>query len=199
LASAVDEVAYLDIWEQAAQREWVTITDIRRLIDWAETRADLDAERVGLLGFSQGAIVASSVVAQEPRLAATALVMGGTLTHQVLARCPQDRSVAAKARAATEFGWTLDDLEQRLEPMFAPIDAATYPGRVDPSRVLIVEAARDECVPETAREALWEAMGRPERIKLGYRHKQAFLAMTPLGLNWLPNRIWHFFDQALEP
>jgi hypothetical protein len=108
------------------------------------------------------------------------------------------RGEAAKNRAQSGFGWSLADLEHRLEPIFAPFDPASYPGRVDPSRVLIVEAARDQCMPRTGREALWEAMGRPRRIRLDYRHKQAFLAMTPLGFNWLRHRIWEFLQQTLE-
>jgi dienelactone hydrolase len=199
LVGAADEAAYLDLWEQGAQREWVTITDIRRTIDWAETRADLDPERIGLVGFSHGAMVAGAVAAQEPRLAATALVMGGALAHQVLTRCPLTRSEPAKAKAAADFGWSLEDLERRLEPIFAPLDAASYPGRVDPSRVLIVEAARDQCMTQSSRKALWKAMSRPQRLLLDYRHKQAFLAMTPLGFNWLRRQIWDFLQQTLEP
>jgi pimeloyl-ACP methyl ester carboxylesterase len=198
LGAASDEGAYLDLWEQGAQREWVTITDIRRTIDWAETRADLDPRRVGLVGFSHGAMVAAAVAAQEPRLAATVLVMGSALAHEVLARCPLARSESAKAKAAEEFGWNWQDLERRLEPIFAPLDAASYPGRVDPSRVLIVEAARDQCMPQTGREALWEVMNRPQRLLLDYRHKQAFLGMSPLGFNWLRRRIWGFLQESLE-
>jgi hypothetical protein len=105
LAGAADEAAYLDLWEQGARREWVTITDIRRTIDWAETRADVDAHRIGIVGFSHGAMVAGGVAAQEPRLAATVLVMGSALAHQALARCPLSRSEAAKNRAQSGFGW----------------------------------------------------------------------------------------------
>jgi hypothetical protein len=41
-------------------------------------------------------------------------------------------------------------------------------------------------------------MGRPQRILLDYRHKQAFLSMTPLRLFWLRHRIWDFFQNALQ-
>jgi hypothetical protein len=92
----------------------------------------------------------------------------------------------------------VDDLERRLEPIFAPLDPASHPGKVDPQEVLIVEAARDECIPESAREALWGSMGRPERIRLPHRHKRAFLAMTPLGFNWLRHRIGSFLLRTLE-
>ena len=198
LASAPDETSYLELWEQGARREWVAITDIRRILDWAKTRADLDSERVGLVGFSHGAMVAGAVAAQEPRLAATVLVMGGALAHQVLAQCPLTRSAPARSKAVTEFGWSLDELEQRLQPIFAPLDPTTYPGRVDPQRVLIVEAAQDQCMTETAREALWESMGQPERILIPTRHKRAFLGMTPLGFNWLRHRIGDFLLRTLE-
>ena len=109
-------------------------------------------------------MVAAAVATQEPRLAATVLVMGGALAHEVIARCPLARSEPARNRAAEGFGWSTEDLERRLEPILAPLDPASYPGRVDPERVLIVEAARDECMTEAGRKALWEAMDRPERI-----------------------------------
>ena len=197
LGSAPTEEAYLDLFEDGAQRELVTITDIRRVIDWAEGRPELDSNRIGLVGFSHGAMVAAAVAAQEPRLAATVLVMGGALAHAVIARCPLARSEPARTRATEAFGWSVEDLERRIEPILAPLDPASYPGRVDPERVLIVEAARDECMTESGREALWEAMDRPERIRLDYRHKQAFLTMTPLKMNWLRHRIWSFFQQTL--
>ena len=199
LDSAAEESAFLEAWRQGARREWVAVTDIRRTIDWAEGRAELDAQRIGLVGFSQGAVVAATVATQEPRLAAVALVMGGARPHEVLASCPLDRSEAARIKATAEFGWTPEDLERRLAPIFSTLDPANYPGRVDPDRVLIFEATRDDCMPETAREALWEAMGRPARIRLPYLHQQAFLAMTPLGLNWMRRSIWSFFRQALLP
>lgn len=42
-------------------------------------------------------------------------------------------------------------------------------------------------------------MDRPQRLLLDYRHKQAFLSMTPLGFNWLRRQIWDFLQQTLEP
>ena len=41
-------------------------------------------------------------------------------------------------------------------------------------------------------------MGRPERIQLDYKHKQAFLSMTPLRLLWLRHRIWAFLQRSFE-
>jgi hypothetical protein len=198
LAAAADEAAFMKRLEKSAEREWTTVVDIRRTIDWAGARSEIDAQRIGLLGFSHGGIIAAGVAVQEPRLAATVLVMAGALLHQPMVRCALERSEGMRSKALSEFGWTEEKLESRIESAFSSFEPANYPGRVDPSKVLIVEAAKDDCIPESGREALWETMGRPERILLHYKHKQAFLSMTPLRLFWLRHRIWEFLDRSLE-
>jgi cephalosporin-C deacetylase-like acetyl esterase len=198
LAAAVDESAFMDRLENSAEREWTTVIDIRRTLDWAEARPEIDAQRIGLMGFSHGGFVAAGVAVQEPRLAATVLVMAGALLHQPMVRCSLGRSEGMRSKALSEFGWTEEELESRIESEFSYFEPANFPGRVDPSKVLIVEAAKDDCIPETGREALWETMGRPQRILLDYKHKQAFLSMTPLRLMWLRHRIWEFLQRSLD-
>ena len=67
----------------------------------------------------------------------------------------------------------------------------------DPSRVLIIEAGADTCVPESARDRLWHAMGRPERIAYSYDHRMAFLAMTFLGGHNLQRQVYRFLNRTL--
>jgi len=198
LSASVDEAAFMERLEKSAEREWTTVIDIRRTLDWAETRPEIDAQRIGLMGFSHGGIVAAGVAVQEPRLAATVLVMAGALLHQPMVRCSLGRSEGMRSKALSEFGWTEEELEARIEAEFSYFEPANFPGRVDPSKVLIVEAAKDDCIPESGRQALWETMGRPERILLNYRHKQAFLSMTPLRLLWLRRRIWEFLQRSFD-
>jgi dienelactone hydrolase len=198
LATAADEAAFMERLDESAEREWTTIIDIRRTVDWAEARSEIDAKKIALMGFSQGGMLAAGVVVQEPRIAATVLVMSGALAHQAIARCQLERSEGMKAKAFSDFGWSREELESRVESRFRAVEPANYPGRVDPSTVLIVEAAKDDCIPESGREALWETMGRPQRILLNYKHKQAFLSMTPLRLMWLRHRIWDFLQDSLE-
>ena len=198
MAAAANEAAFMERLDKSAEREWTTVIDIRRTLDWAEARPEIDAQRIGLMGFSHGGIVAAGVAVQEPRLAATVLVMAGALLHQPMVRCSLARSEGMRSKALSEFGWTEEELEARIEAEFSYFEPANFPGRVDPSKVLIVEAAKDDCIPESGREALWETMGRPERILLNYRHKQAFLSMTPLRLLWLRHRIWEFLQRSFE-
>ena len=197
IIEASDEAEFLDLWREAVDRQRVTIIDTRRLIDWAEQQAEIDADKVALIGFSLGAFVAGTIATQEPRLAATVTVMGGSHLHSVIATCDGKRATRVQATAAERFGWNPEELEARLEPIMRLLDPARYPNRTDPKSVLIIEANRDKCVPEKSREDLWLALGKPERISMNYDHAPAFYSMTPLGFSWMRRRIWEFLEARL--
>jgi dienelactone hydrolase len=196
VGEAETEEQFLSIMSRMAQREATNIVDISRVVDWAEGRDEIDATRIGLIGFSHSAITGSMMAVNELRFAAVVLVMGGAHPHRVLAVCGSD-AARLRDKILQRFGWTAADYEQAIEPFFRPIDAANYPGRVDPSRILIFDSHEDQCVPQDARDDLWEALGRPARISLLYGHKTSFLSMTPLGFNWMRREIYEFFERTL--
>lgn len=197
LAEAPDEESFLQVFRDAIEYQRVTIIDVKRLVDWAEQRPEIDEEHVALIGFSFAASVAGSILTQEPRFAAAALVMGGAEQHKILAHCAGWRLTEVRERVARDFGWTADDLEARLEPIMHDVDAANYTGKVDPANILVIDAAHDDCMPETCRESMWETLGRPERLTMNYDHRRAFYSITPLGFNWLRYRIWDFLEPRL--
>lgn len=53
-----------------------TVWDVMRLIDYLETRADVDPQRIGLTGFSKGGIETYLAAAVEPRIAAAVSIRG---------------------------------------------------------------------------------------------------------------------------
>lgn len=197
LGALTDENEFIETWTQGAEHEIATLIDMRRLIDWAEGRPEIDAARIGLIGFSHGAMLAAALAVQEPRISATVLVMGGADPHEIIAQCIGARTETVQLHAREAFGWSRDEMAAILGPIYDPINAAGTPGRVDPARVLIFDAGRDECVPERSRDALWEAMGRPERYTIDADHRHAFYTMTPLRFNWMRKKIWTFFETRL--
>jgi hypothetical protein len=197
LAAAPDEDSFLDVFRDAIEYQRVTMIDVSRVVDWAEQRPEIDGERVALVGFSIAASVAGSILTQEPRFAAAALVMGGAEQHKILAHCAGWRLNEVRTRVARDYGWSAEDLEVRLEPIMREVDAANYRGLIDPRNVLIVDAGIDDCMTEDCRESMWEALGRPERLTMNYKHKQAFYSFTPIGFNWLRYQIWDFLEQRL--
>jgi hypothetical protein len=197
LAETNDEDEFLDVFREGIDHQRVTMIDIQRLVDWAEQRPEIDADRVALVGFSFAAAVGGGILTQEPRFKTAVLVMGGAEIHKIIAYCAGQRLSAVREKAAREFGWSAEDLEGLLEPIMRGVDPATYPDRVDPRKILIVDAIRDDCMAESCRETLWESLGRPERLTMKYDHKRAFYSITPLGLNWLRYRIWEFLEPRL--
>jgi dienelactone hydrolase len=197
LGVVTDENEFMGLWAEGAQNEINTVIDTRRLIDWAERQPEIDTDHIGLVGFSHGAMLAPTLAAQEPRITALVLVMGGAHPPRVIAQCRGARTEGVQIWAEAIFGWSRDEMEERLEPLYGPMDPARYPNRIDPSRVLIFDAGKDECVPESCRDDLWEAMGRPERTIINANHRHAFYTMTPLNFNWMRKRIWDFLELRL--
>jgi hypothetical protein len=188
-------VHVLDVEGKDFLFDWYTLSNTS---DEAEFMDEIrKGSRVALIGFSRSAIVAGLAATQEPRLAATVLIMGGAHPHQIVARCDGKRTSALHRNVKRSFGWDAHELERRIADDFSLVDAANYPDRVDPQSVLMFEAARDECITESPREALWQAMGRPKTLSLNYGHRVAFAAMTPLGGNWICDRTWEFLQQRL--
>jgi dienelactone hydrolase len=174
------------------------VIDIRRLVDWAETRPEVDARRIALIGFSMSAIVGSVAMANEPRIGVGVLVLGGADLQEVLAVC-NGRIRSTRENVLKRFGWSIEEFKEQLKEPLEPVNPARYAGRVDPAGVLVIDAAKDTCVPESARERFWVAMGRPERVSYQYDHRATFLAMTFLGGNNLQDEIYRFLDRTLAP
>jgi dienelactone hydrolase len=196
ISNAQSEAEFFDLLEQMIGRFVSTVIDIRRAVDWAQSQPDVDPERIALIGFSMGALVASVAVANEPRLAAGVLVMGGADPHEILAACDHEIE-DARERVLAQLDWSLDQFKSAMQHELAGINPARFLGMADPSQVLIIEAAKDTCVPKSARDRLWHAFGRPERIAYLYDHRTAFLAMTFLGGYSLQRQVYRFLDGAL--
>jgi hypothetical protein len=196
IAASTSAGAFAAQLDDAASRLRHAILDIRRVMDWADRRPELDGRRIGLVGFSVGAVVGSLVAQNDRRVRSAALVMGGADIPAIMGRCPRSKGRTREA-VRERLGLSRRRYERAIAGAFSGLDPLDYPGRVDPSGMLIVDAAYDECIPPGSREALWEVLGRPERITMHYGHRGAFLAMTPLGLNFLRDRLYAHLEDTL--
>jgi dienelactone hydrolase len=196
VGQATDEASFTRVARRNAERLRTAIIDIRRLLDWVETQPEIDQERIALVGFSLGAVISGVLANLDDRISTAVLVMGAAHPEELIAHCP-GRTEDAREAVLARFGWTVEEYEARIDELFGFLDPEDFELRIEPSQVLMFDAHHDDCMPRTARDALWEAMGRPERISLLYRHKRAFLAMTPLGSNYVPKTIYDFLDRAL--
>jgi hypothetical protein len=179
-----------------AQRFRHSVIDVRRLIDWAQTRHEIAGNRIGLVGFSVSAIAGTMVAQSDPRIKASALVMGGADIASIMAHC-QGNEADARNAVMRNLGLSLQTYEKTVAALFQGLDPSDYPDRVNPASVLIVTAARDDCIPRKARDDWWMALGRPARIAMNYGHRESFMAMTPLGFNFLRAKIYEHLAATL--
>lgn len=198
LGAARSEAEFHRLLAGMVERFIDMVTDVRRLVDWAATRPEVDPERIALVGFSMSAIVGSIVLANEPRIAAGVLMVGGADLHEILAAC-NGRIRGTRQRLLKRFGWSIEDFKEELRAPLAPINPVRFAGRVAPERLLVIEAAADTCIPASSRKRFWQALGRPERISYQYDHRTTFLAMTFLGGYDVQRQIHRFFDRTLAP
>jgi hypothetical protein len=173
-----------------------TTEDVRAFTDWVMEQPETDPRRVGIVGFSIGGIVGSLVMGRDPRFAAGVFVMVGAHLDEIVARCKWGQR-EVREHAATAFGWSAEKFQSVLKVPLSAVDPALVSGRIDPAAVLYINAGSDGCIPQSCRDDLWRAMGEPERVTLGYDHRNSFLTMTFLGFDVTTHRILEFLDRRL--
>lgn len=196
LSTAPTEASFVERAQASAERYRAAVVDMRRLIDWAETRPEIDTSRIGFVGFSMSALVTATILGNDSRFRAAVLMMGSAEFANVFATCAK-RAGEVRQHVLTRYGWSLPQYREFFSELFDPADPVNYRGHYDPDRILIIDTRFDDCMPRRSRNALWEAAGRPQRITFLYRHRTAFYSLTPLGLNFARRRIYRFLDAEL--
>jgi hypothetical protein len=198
LSSVPTEDGFVALAKDSAERYRSAVVDMRRLLDWAETQPEIDASRIAFVGFSMSALVTATLLGNEPRIAAAVIMMGAANFADVFSTCG-NRAGEVRDHVMRSFGWSVERYRMFFQGLFGPADPMRFPGHYDPDHILMIDAMFDDCMPESARAALWEVTGHPERITLLFRHRSAFYSLTPLGLNFSRRRIYAFLDHALDP
>ena len=196
LSTAATEDGFRTLSRDSAERYRLSVVDMRRLVDWATTRPEIDASRIAFVGFSMSALVTATLLANEPQIAGAVLMMGAARFADVFSVC-RNRAGEVREHAMRSFGWTIDEYRDFFKSLFDPADPVRFEGRYDPTKILMIDAMFDDCMPESSRAALWEITGHPRRVTFLYQHRSAFYSLTPLGLNVSRRKIYRFLDETI--
>lgn len=197
MKDAATEQEFIELSRLYYEKTWLNVIELSRMVEWAESETDLDAGRIGITGFSMGAIVAAMTLGRDQRFRAGVLAMGAGKFGEVFATC-NGKPGDVRDAIMTRFDWTRDQYQAIFDELFQPVSPESFRGRYQPEKLLIVEASLDNCMSSSAREALWQATGQPERIRLLARHKPAFLSMTPVGFHYTTRQIYRFLARQLQ-
>ncbi len=148
------------------------VLDVRRAAAWLESRPQIDAARLGIMGTSLGSFIGAVSAEMEPRFKRVALLLGGGGLIDAFYEHPQ----ATTYRRVFE---TLGGSKDKLKAILAPVDPLTYAENLRDRKLLMIGARRDEVVPPRATEALWLAAGKPRLVWYDCTHVGAALYFVP--------------------
>lgn len=146
--------------------------DVSTVATWLGQRPDVDAQRLGVMGISLGAIIAHLAMGQDARLkAGVAMEGGGNLPalYHTSAEVLLHGRPPGKPLTAADFA--------RL----SAVDPANYAQFNRPRHVLMIEAGRDLYVPPANATYLWKALGKPPIQWLDTNHFAFLLTGSSLA------------------
>lgn len=182
--------------DQMAEHLRIAVIDLKRCVDWACERAEIDSGRIGIMGFSVSAVLAALTLGVDSRIKAAILVMAGARPADIIASCDGKPGIA-KTAITQRLSMTTEEYHRVFEESAYHVDPVRFTGCYQPERILMFDALYDTCMPTRSRQALWQAMGQPERYTMHYGHKSSFMGMTPLGRNFIRKQAMQFLDRTL--
>lgn len=138
------------------QRPAYTIMDTRRLIDYLQTRDDIDPERIYLAGASYGAITGTTVTAMDRRVKAAVLCYGGGNIPKMLEARMVAQEIGGWMPLAKAVAWYL----------MSAADPLKYAARIAPTPVFLQNGTDDGLIATEAARALQDAVKEPKKIKI---------------------------------
>ena len=114
-----------------------TLGDYSRAVDYLVSREDVDAQRIGYLGISWGAITGIPFAAHDERIKAVASLVGG----------------------GNFLGWLNDGMSEEQRKAAAQLDPVYHVGKIAPRPLLLINVTKDQLVPRFFAESLHKAAG----------------------------------------
>jgi hypothetical protein len=171
-------------WLEAFQ---VSVTDVRRVIDWSVSRDEVDEKRIGIVGASAGGIISAIAMSVDRRiLAGVFITTGGNMEEMSWGRGKDTgRAMHSCSReecrdAYSKYPRYLDEVTQKGFQNAAPakecflFDPLTFAAYLRERPVLMINALQDEIVPKRSATDLWKACGRPPIVWLPGTHGSIF-------------------------
>jgi len=169
-----------------------SVLDNKLVLDWIETRPELDDGRVGVFGVSMGAIQGALLTPLDRRVNAAVLgLVGGDLPY-VLAYSSESGVARRRKAFLAEYNLTVPELHQKLRETIS-CDPNTFASHVDPAKVMLVLGFCDTVVPYKKGWELRGKLGKPETILLPTGHYTSVLYLP-----YIRHETLKFFQDRLS-
>lgn len=185
-----------------------TIIDLRRAIDYLETRPEIDASRIGYVGGSMGGIMGALFAGVDERVKVPVLLVGGAdwikmieLSHIAPAEefkkilnlplAEQKKVLKEKIPGIILNNYKQLNLKTLIEEI-APADPIYFADKISPRPLLMQNGLFDELVPPPTNQLLFDLAKEP-------KHIDWYESGHGLPMNMTIKRIMWWFDTFLKP
>lgn len=136
-----------------------TVIDLRRAVDYLETRPDIDSDRISYIGLSMGALIGSIFNGVDDRTKAPILVVGGGGWRTIITNSQIGPAITMRKYIA--------DNNINIEAFagaMAGVDPLNFIWRISPRPVMFINGKRDLLVPVESNILLHRMAAEPKTI-----------------------------------
>jgi cephalosporin-C deacetylase-like acetyl esterase len=147
-----------------------TVFDLRRSIDFLETRVEIDKDRIGFFGISLGGIIGTIFSGVDKRVKAPVIALAG-------------------GNLSLMFG--LDAFTEETKDFFSIIDPINFVQEIAPRPLLMINAENDEVIDPLTSKLLFRKAKQPKEI-IWYPSKHRDLPIEkayPAGIEWFQKHL----------
>jgi len=155
-------------------KEWfeshrISVIDLRQVIDWAGSRAEINDEQIAAIGISFGGFISAIAMGIDKRIKAGGLIVTGGNSSKIgwEKRASDFKKEAEYQNIQSSYRQYLDEIaEKGLEKVTPPresflTDPMTFAHLLRQRPVLMINSRWDEAIPREATLDFWEESGRP--------------------------------------
>ena len=172
-------------WLEAFQ---VSVIDVRQVIDWAEDKAEIDSERIAVIGMSMGGLASAIAMGVDKRITAGVFITTGGNLEEITWHGKS--SAAQKGHSCTreechnvysQYSHYLVEVAERGFENVTPtkecflFDPMTFACYLRGRPILMINALKDRYIPRRSTLDLWEACDKPRIIWLPATHVTIYL------------------------
>ncbi len=136
-----------------------TVIDLRRAVDYVETKTEIDKEKIGYVGGSMGGILGAIFIGVEPRIEASVLIVAGG-NMSLMVKESQHRTMPAIREYVQRENLT----DAQIQSLLDPIDPINFIDNFSPRPVVFHLGKFDTTVPAEAGRQLYEKAGQPKTV-----------------------------------
>jgi cephalosporin-C deacetylase-like acetyl esterase len=136
-----------------------TVIDLRRAIDFLQSRPEMDGKRIGYIGLSMGGILGGILAGVDERVQAPILIVAGGDWGYLFANSQHPNAVQLRQKNPELF-----KNPQKINEVVGTIDPVNWVGRIAPRPLLMINGKDDQIVPKECTERLFAAAKEPKEI-----------------------------------